>query len=256
MSIEIQAIADIPDIQAGDDLAQCIVDALSAAHLAVNNTDILVIAHKVVSKAEGQLVDLATIKPSKTAQELGQRTAKDPRKVEVILQESQRVLKVRNATENNEGLIITRHRLGFVSANSAIDESNVGDCGDVILLPMNPDHSARHLRERLFELTGHRPGIVISDTFGRPWRLGQVNVAIGLAGVPAITDLTQSEDAWGRPLSVTKPALADELAAASGLLMHKSAKTPVILFRGVHWQASRHSNIDELIRPPQEDLFL
>ena len=254
MSINMHAIADIPDIKPGDDLAQCIVDGMAAAKLIIDSTDIVVIAHKVVSKAEGHIIDLAAITPSDEARQLGQRTAKDPRKVEVILQQSQSVLKVRDATDNNEGLIITRHRLGFVSANAGIDESNVGEEGDVILLPVDPDSSARKLRTRLGELTGQHPGIVISDTFGRPWRLGQVNVAIGLAGVPAITDLTSSQDAWGRTLTVTKPALADELAAASGLLMHKSAKTPVILFRGVKWQPS-NASIHDLIRPPQEDLF-
>ena len=247
-------IEGIPDIASGDDLGKCIVDRLSRSQQTLHDSDILVLAHKVVSKAEGQIVSLKNISPSSAAKALAQRTQKDPRKVEVILQESQNVLKVRDAMAGREGLIITRHRLGFVSANAAIDESNVGEEGDVILLPIDPDSSARKLRTRLGELTGQHPGIVISDTFGRPWRLGQVNVAIGLAGVPAITDLTSSQDAWGRTLTVTKPALADELAAASGLLMHKSAKTPVILFRGVKWQPS-NASIHDLIRPPQEDLF-
>jgi coenzyme F420-0:L-glutamate ligase / coenzyme F420-1:gamma-L-glutamate ligase len=254
MSISIHTITGIPDIHPGDDLAHCIVAGLSATGLSLKNQDILVIAQKIVSKAEGRLVRLADITPSETARQLAERTGKDPRKVEVILQESQQVLKVRNATEQSEGLIITRHRLGFVSANAAIDESNVGGKGDVLLLPVDPDKSARDLRQKIFELTGQRPGIVISDTFGRPWRLGQVNVAIGLAGVPALTDLTETPDAWGRTLKVTKPAIADELAAASGLLMAKQAKTPVILFRGVDWQPG-NTSIDDLIRSPQEDLF-
>ena len=135
-----------------------------------------------------------------------------------------------------------------------LDESNVGETGDLILLPIDPDLSARTLRHRLYELTGQRPGIVISDTFGRPWRLGQVNVAIGLAGVPALSDLSDSQDAWGRSLQVTQPAIADELAAASGLLMAKSAKTPVILFRGMAWE-SGNASIEDMIRAPQEDLF-
>ncbi|MDC0004711.1 coenzyme F420-0:L-glutamate ligase [Porticoccaceae bacterium] len=254
MSIELHAVADIPDIKPGDELAKYIVDGLCAADLVINSTDILVIAHKIISKAEGQMINLAEIRPSETARQLGEKTAKDPRKVEVILRESQKVLKIREATDHNEGLIITRHRLGFVSANAAIDESNVGESGDVILLPVDPDHSARQLREKLFQLTGQAPGIVISDTFGRPWRLGQVNVAIGLAGVPALTDLTETCDAWGRKLTVTKPAIADELAAASGLLMAKSTKTPVIVFRGVDWSPS-DTCIQDLLRPTQEDLF-
>lgn len=254
MSVQMHALAGIPDITPGDDLAGYIHSALGRAGLALQNSDILVIAHKVVSKAEGQVVRLADVTPSQAALQLAGQTAKDPRKVQVILQESQAVLKVRSASPAREGVIITRHRLGFVSANAAVDESNVGVSDSLILLPHEPDASARALRERLHVLTGCRPGIVISDTFGRPWRLGQVNVAIGVAGVAALTDLTHTHDAWGRPLKVTQPAFADELAGASGLLMVKSAKTPVILFQGLDW-AQRHSRISELIRPPQEDLF-
>ena len=255
MSIEIHALAGIPDIKPGDDLARCIVDALASSDFELADQDILVVAQKIISKAEGQIVYLADISPTEEAKALAQRTGKDPRKVEVILRESQSVLKVRDVTDQTEGLIITRHRLGYVSANAAIDESNLGGIGDLLLLPVDPDKSARELRKTLMLLTGHAPGIVISDTFGRPWRLGQVNVAIGLAGVPALTDLIDTQDAWGKSLTVTQPAIADELAAASGLLMAKEAKTPVILFRGVDWQPGS-TCIDDLMRPPQEDLFL
>ena len=254
MRIEMKAITSIPDIRPDDDLAKSIVDGLRSIKHAPDSSDILVVAQKVVSKAEGQIINLADVIPTQAAQKLAERTGKDPRKIETILQESQCVLKVREATENDEGVIITRHRLGYVCANAGIDESNLGDTGDLILLPANPDQSAQRLRERIHALTGQNPGIVISDTFGRPWRLGQVNVAIGLAGVPALIDQTNTADAWGRTLSVTKPAIADELAAASGLLMAKQAKTPVIVFSGVDWQPC-DAHIGDLIRPTQEDLF-
>lgn len=254
MRIEMKAVTDIPDIRSGDDLAHDIVKGLRSIKHALDSHDILVIAQKVVSKAEGQIINLADVTPTQTARKLAERTGKDPCKVEAILQESQCVLKVRDATASSEGVIITRHCLGYVCANAGIDESNLGDTGDLILLPANPDQSAQRLREQIRTLTGQEPGIVISDTFGRPWRLGQVNVAIGLAGVPALIDQTSTADAWGRTLSVTKPAIADELAAASGLLMAKQAKTPVIVFSGVDWQPC-DAHIGDLIRPTQEDLF-
>ena len=255
MSIEVHALTGIPDISAGDDLAGYIFKRLMAMDFVITSQDILVIAQKVISKSEGKTITLTDITASKEARVLAKRTRKDPRKVELILQESQKILRVRDATDLSEGLIIPRHQLGYVSANAGIDESNIGESGDLILLPANPDKSAQKIQQRLFELTGCMPGIVVSDTFGRPWRLGQVNVAIGLAGVPAINDLTNTPDAWGRVLSLTKPAIADELAAASGLLMAKKAKNPVILFRGVDWLSS-DSSINDLIRPTQEDLFL
>ena len=252
--IELHAMAGIADICSGDDLGREIANALTACGRHLDDSDILVVAHKIISKAEGRVVQLAAVTPSERALELAKRTGKDSRKVELVLRESKNIVRVRDADEHGEGVIIARHRLGFVSANASIDESNVGESGTIILLPENPDASAMYLQQRLHELTGARPGIVISDTFGRPWRLGQVNIAIGLAGVPALTDLTKTCDAWGQALKVTKPALADELAAASGLLMAKQDKTPVILFRGVHWQRE-HSSIEHLLRSPQEDLF-
>ncbi|MDN3557163.1 coenzyme F420-0:L-glutamate ligase [Halomonas maura] len=252
--IAMQTVAGIPDIVPGDDLAQILVETLSRRGQPLRDGDILVIAHKVVSKAEGRVVALADITPSQEARELAAQVNKDPRKVEAILGESRRVVRAVKRPQQTEGTLIAEHRLGFICANAAVDESNVGAEDTIILLPEDPDRSARRLCERLEAAFGVRLGIVITDTFGRPWRMGLVNVAIGLARVPSQVDLVGERDAFGRVLSVTMPALADELAAASGLLMGKSDKTPVVLFRGIDWQSS-NSSARDLIRPPQEDLF-
>lgn len=252
--VSLQALSGIPDIHPGDDLAEILIETLNRQDTPPQDGDILVIAHKVVSKAEGQIIALADITPSAEALELAEKIHKDPRKVEVILHESTRVVRAMKRPDQQEGTLIAEHRLGFICANAAVDESNVGLEETVILLPRDPDISARQLCSRLQTAFGVRLGIVITDTFGRPWRLGLVNVAIGLSQVPARVDLIGERDAFGRELSVTMPALADELAAASGLVMGKSDKTPVVLFRGVDWQPCA-SSAGELIRPQQEDMF-
>lgn len=252
--VNLQALPGIPDIHPGDDLAAALIGALRRQDISPADGDILVIAHKVISKAEGQVVALADITPSAEARELAEQVSKDPRKVEAILRESTRVVRAVKRPEQDEGTLIAEHRLGFICANAAVDESNVGAEETVILLPRDPDASARRLCERLEAAFGVRLGIVVTDTFGRPWRMGLVNVAIGLARVPARIDLVGERDAFGRELSVTMPALADELAAASGLVMGKSGKTPAVLFRGIDWQPC-DSSANELIRPQQEDLF-
>ncbi|MFB9887395.1 coenzyme F420-0:L-glutamate ligase [Balneatrix alpica] len=253
-SVSIIAVPGLPDIQAGDDLASLILAALDRNGLQLQQGDILVVAHKVVSKAEGCRYRLADIEPSAEAVQLAGQVAKDPRKVEVILRESKRVLRAMKRPQQAEGVLIAEHRLGFVCANAAVDESNVGGEGEVLTLPADPDASAQALCQRLEQASGCQLGIVISDTFGRPWRLGLVNVAIGLARVPATVSWVGECDAFGRPLAVTIPALADELAAASGLLMGKDARLPVILFRGLNWQP-QSSSAQQLVRPPEEDLF-
>jgi coenzyme F420-0:L-glutamate ligase/coenzyme F420-1:gamma-L-glutamate ligase len=253
-SVQMLAVTGIPDIKPGDDLATEILTAMAKNCLNLENGDILIIAHKVVSKAEGQIVDLRTVEPSLEALELGEKLNKNPAKVETVLRESIRVVKAHKRDDQNEGLIIAQHRLGFICANAAVDESNVDQPDHVILLPKDPDHSARQICAALEEATDKQIGVVITDTFGRPWRMGLVNVAIGLAKVPSKVDLAGETDAYGRELKVTVPALADELAAASGLLMSKEGKKPVILFRGVSWEPT-HSSALDLIRPSNEDLF-
>lgn len=253
-SVQMLAVTGIPDIKPGDDLATEILSAMDKNGLDLEDGDILIIAHKVVSKAEGQIVDLKTVEPSLEALELGAKLNKNPAKVETVLRESIRVVKAHKREDQNEGLIIAQHRLGFICANAAVDESNVDQPDHVILLPKDPDNSARQICAALEEATNKKIGIVITDTFGRPWRMGLVNVAIGLAKVPSKVDLAGETDAYGRELKVTVPALADELAAASGLLMSKEGKKPVILFRGVSWEPTASSALD-LIRPSNEDLF-
>ncbi|MCJ8297486.1 MAG: coenzyme F420-0:L-glutamate ligase [Pseudomonadales bacterium] len=252
--VGMMAVTGIPDIVPGDDLALEIQRAMQALELQFEDGDILVIAHKVVSKAEGQIVDLSKVVPSAKALELAEQLNKNPAKVEVVLSESKRIVRASKRPEQEEGLIIAEHRLGFICANAAVDESNVDSPNHVILLPLDPDASARQICSQLERASGKRLGVVITDTFGRPWRMGLVNVAIGLANVPSQVDMAGERDAYGRELKVTVPALADELAAASGLLMSKEGKRPVLIFRGVDWSPT-NSSARDLIRPAREDLF-
>lgn len=252
MGLELRPVPGIPDIKPGDDLVQTIGDAV--ADMGLQDGDILTSAHKIFSKAEGQVVALASVEPSAEALRYAEELNKDARKVEVILSESARVVKAFKHPHQNEGVMICEHRLGFISANAAVDESNTGADETVILLPKDPDASARRLREGLEKRFGVRLGVVITDTFGRPWRLGQVNVAIGLAGVPATVHEGGELDAYGRELAVTEPAFADELATASGLVVGKAAQTPVVRFRGLKWEASNDKAAD-ILRPSRENVF-
>jgi len=252
--VRIQVIPGLPDIQPGDDLVELLLASMDQHQISLDDGDILVIAHKVVSKSEGRIVRLEDVKPSAQALELANTLNKDPRKIEVILGESKRVVRAVKRPGQEEGTLIAEHRLGFICANAAVDESNAGTPGSVILLPEDPDQSAWNLCLALEKATGRKLGVVITDTFGRPWRMGLVNVAIGLAKVPSKIDMAGENDAYGRELSVTVPALADELAAASGLLMSKEGKTPALIFKGVGWTPGNSSALD-LIRPQQEDLF-
>ncbi|WP_286238061.1 coenzyme F420-0:L-glutamate ligase [Neptuniibacter halophilus] len=252
--VVIKVLEGIPDIKPGDPLAQIILQSLDQNRVSLDDGDIIVIAHKVVSKAEGRIVDLADVTPSAEAGKLAAELHKDPRKVEVVLSESNRLVRTSKRPEQAEGTIIAEHRLGFICANAAVDESNVDAAGKVILLPEDPDRSARQICAELEQASTKRLGVIITDTFGRPWRMGLVNVAVGLAHVPSKIDLAGETDAYGRPLMVTVPALADEIAAASGLLMSKEGKKPVLIFKGVDWQKS-DSSARDLVRPQHEDLF-
>lgn len=252
--VSIHALDGIPDIKPGDDLSGIILGAIEKSQYPLDDGDILVIAHKVVSKQEGQIIDLNDVTPTDEALKLGSELNKDPRKVQVVLSESKRLVRTSKRPDQNEGTIIAEHRLGFICANAAVDESNVDAVGKVIILPHDPDLSARNICSSIELATGKALGVIITDTFGRPWRMGLVNVAVGLANVPAKVDMAGDMDAYGRVLSVTVPALADEIAAASGLLMSKNGKRPVLIFKGVDWQKS-DSSARDLIRPQQEDLF-
>lgn len=247
-------VAGLPDFQPGDDAADAIISAVEVMGTELKDGDILVVAHKMISKCEGAVVNLADVVASQDAIVLAKEVNKDPRKVEVILSQSKRIVRSMKRPDQQEGVLIAEHKLGFICANAAVDESNSDQVDQLITLPENPDKSAQLLCSRLEERFNCRLGVVMSDTFGRPWRLGQTNVAIGLANVPAITHMLGDQDAYGHELKVTAPAFADELAGASGLLMSKSGKCPVIVFRGLEWQ-SENSQASDLIRAANENLF-
>jgi coenzyme F420-0:L-glutamate ligase / coenzyme F420-1:gamma-L-glutamate ligase len=240
--VELIGVEGLPEVRPGDDLG-----LLIAEHTNLQNGDVVVVAQKVVSKSEGRLVTLASVTASDEAQRIAPRliAAPDPRMVQVILDESVRVLR-------SERVLITETHHGFVSANSGVDHSNVG-AGVLALLPVDPDASAQRIRERLVERTGAQVGVVVSDTFGRPWRLGIVNVALGVAGLPALIDLRGTTDDAGEPLHATVLAVADEIAASAGLVMGKTGRTPAVIVRGLALDGSGSGR--DLIRPADEDLF-
>lgn len=257
-SMQLFALPGLPEICAGDDVGSLIAQAMKACGECLLSGDIVVVAQKIVSKAEGRTRVLSDITPTPGALDIAARSGKDARKVQAILDESSDIMRV--AAFPPDGLVIARHRDGWVCANAAIDESNVGADGVLLLLPENPDASAARIAQVLAAaLLGdaERPvGVVITDTFGRAWRRGQVNIAIGAAHVPAVVSLVGRRDAFGRVLQVSEPAFADEVAAAAGLLMGKDSATPVIIVRGLEWEMDAQASAKQLVRPVKEDLFL
>ena len=253
-SISISPIYGVPDINAGDNLAIIIGDCLERAFNKLIDGDIICIAHKIFSKAEGNTYHLKDILPSEEAISFAKKLNKDPRKVEVILSQSKRVIRAFKREDQNEGVMICEHHLGFISANAAVDESNVRGNEKVITLPEDPDLSSYNLQAELQKRFQGRLGVVMTGQFGRPWRLGQVNVAVGLAGVPATKKEQGNLDAWGKELFVTEPAFADEISAASGLVIKKASKTPIVLFRGLEW-THHDSRGSDLLRKKEEDMF-
>jgi len=245
--VQIIGVADMPEVHPGDDLAALILEAVRAQGLDIEDGDVLVVTQKIVSKAEGRLVHLRTVEPSPQALELAVRTGKDPRLLEVILRESRRIVR------QERGVIICETKHGFVCANAGVDTSNVGG-GVVSLLPENPDQSAERIRAAIQEKKGISIAVVISDTFGRPWREGHTNVAIGLAGMSAMKDYVGQTDPHGYVLRVSTMAVADELAAAAELVMEKLSRVPVAIVRGFDYQRAEGS-AQELIRPRERDLF-
>jgi coenzyme F420-0:L-glutamate ligase/coenzyme F420-1:gamma-L-glutamate ligase len=240
----------IPLIREGDDLAEIISAALSEADIVPVDGDVLVIAQKIVSKAEGRRATLSAFTPSAEAQRLAGIVKKDPRQVEAILSESSEVIRA------SEGVLIVAHRLGFVMANAGIDQSNVGDDPEgILMLPRDPDASSARLKAELDARHQVDVAVIINDSFGRPWRNGAVGVAIGAAGMPALQSLVGEPDLHGRALRITEIALADELAAAASLVMGQSAEgLPVVHVRGFSATGQR-SNAVALIRPKERDLF-
>jgi coenzyme F420-0:L-glutamate ligase/coenzyme F420-1:gamma-L-glutamate ligase len=252
LTLTLISLPRIPLIKPGDDLVRVILTSLERTGLTFQDGDILVIAQKIVSKSEGRLVDLKTVTPSTQAVELAERSEKDPRIVELILRESKSVLRSR------PGTIIVEHHLGFVCANAGIDQSNVNQENDgdwVLLLPLNPDETAANIRRRLEKISDARLGVLIIDSHGRAWRLGTAGVAIGLSGLPGLVDLRGEKDLFGYQLRISEVGAADELASAASLLMGQAAESkPVILVRGFPYPL-REGNLNELIRPKEQDLF-
>lgn len=247
-------LSNIPLIRQGDDLADIIVGSLRTDVIQLQDNDILVLAQKIVSKAEGRMVNLETVSPSERALALAESTEKDPRVVELILKESNEVLRTR------PGAIIVEHRLGFVCANAGIDQSNVhGEDGHpddwVLLLPDSPDRSAEQIRQKIEAVTRARIGVLIIDSHGRAWREGTVGAAIGISGLPGLLDLRGKPDLFDFRLRITQVGVADELAAAASLMMGQAAEgTPVVHARGFPYPL-REGNLSELLRPKDQDLF-
>lgn len=249
--ISLTALDGIPEISPGDDLAALVAAALGAAGIGLTDDDVLVVTQKVVSKAEGRVVALASVTPREEARTWAAQWGKDPRQVELVLQESSEVLRMAPG-----GLIISRTPHGFVCANAGVDLSNVGRGETATLLPVDPDASARHLRDALRALTGAAPAIIISDSFGRPWRNGIVNVAIGAAGMEALVDLRGTPDADGRVMHATVIAAADQLASAADLAGGKVAQRPVVLVRGFDYvSVEPGSGAAALVMERELDLF-
>ena len=264
MPLTITPLLNIPLIRRDDDLANILVEGLNASNIKLEDDDLLVLAQKIVSKAEGRMVNLATVTPGERAINLATESGKDPRIIELMLRESNEILRVR------AGTIIVEHRLGFVCANAGIDHSNVGSPfpneempkvkvdahGDwVLLLPRDPDASCRVIREKIKSKTGKRIGVMIIDSHGRAWRVGTVGVCIGLSGIPAVVDELGWKDLFDYTLRVTLVGVADELAAAASLMMGQAAEgTPAVHVRGFPYPL-REGSLKELLRPKDQDLF-
>ena len=254
MTLTFTPLPQMPLICLGDNLADMLLASLQIARITLDDGDILVVSQKIVSKAEGRLVNLATVTPSKEAIELAKRSEKDPRLVELILRESKEVLRVR------PGTIIVEHRLGFICASAGIDHSNVrGEDGNpedwVLLLPEDPDRSALEIRRKIKVATGNRIGVMIIDSHGRAWRLGTIGTAIGISGLPGVVDKRGWQDLFGYRLKITIVAAADELAAAASLVMGEAAEgIPAVHVHGFPYPL-RESSLNELIRSKENDLF-
>jgi coenzyme F420-0:L-glutamate ligase/coenzyme F420-1:gamma-L-glutamate ligase len=251
-AVEILAVPGIPLVRKDDDLVALIGEGLSRGGIVPRGGDVFVLTQKIVSKAEGRMIDLATVEPSTDAIELAGKVQKDPRLVELILSESVRVVRAR------PGVLIVEHRLGFVMANAGIDQSNVASPDEpqhALLLPVDPDGTAATLRTRLSQRFGMPVAVIISDSFGRAWRRGTCGVAIGAAGLPSLMDLRGSPDLFGRELQVSITGHADEIAAAASLVMGQGAEgQPVVVVRGLAWRGPDNA-ASKLVRPADEDLF-
>ncbi len=247
--LRIFPVRGIGEIQPGDDLAGLMLEALASHGHALNNKDIVVITQKIISKAEGRLVDPSSVEPSHMAHMIAAQGAKSASHYEVVLREARRIVRM------DRGVLITETHHGFICANSGVDESNIAGGQAVSLLPVDPDASAAQIRQAIQQRSGLDVAIIISDTFGRPWREGQVNFAIGVAGITPLTNYAGQLDTHGYELRVSNIAIADELAAAAELVMGKIDAVPIAIIRGYDYAQHEHASARELIRAPEKDLF-
>ena len=246
-SLQIIPIRGIKEIELGEDVGGAIVEACKKSNQQIKKDDIIVVTHKIISKAEGQIILISEVTPSEFSKKSGKLVGKDPRQVEVILSESRRLVKM------VKGLIISETQHGFVCANAGVDQSNV-ELGKLVLLPKRPDESAKKIQERILKETKNDVAVIISDTFGRPWREGQVDVAIGLAGIDPFVDYRGKTDQYGYNLKATVICVADELASAAELCMNKLDRVPAVIIRGYKFRKAEISS-RALARKPARDLF-
>lgn len=251
MKIEVFGVTGLPIVKRGDDLAELIWQAAKKQGTKIQEDDIIVITHVIVSRSEGNVVNLNSIRPSQFAKSVAKRINKDPKLVEVIFQESEGIVRMR------DGKLITETKQGWICANSGIDRSNVHVKDNIALLPENADQSAQRIRRRIKELTDRDVAVIISDTHGRPLRRGEINIAIGIAGIEPLRDRRGEEDLFGYTLKVKRTAIADELSSAAELVIGQANEgIPVAIIRGYSYAKSEDAKATELIRPHEKDLFI
>ena len=249
-SVKIIAVENLPLIKRGDDLAYLICNASEAQNTPIQEKDVLVITHVAVSKAEGRVVNLDEVSVSEQAREVARETDKDPALVEVILRETKEIVRMRPNS------LITETKSGIVCANAGVDRSNIEGERNIVLLPKDANMSAQKIREKIMELTGYDIAVIVSDTHGRPFRMGEINVAIGVAGIKPIRDRRGEKDLFGYVLKIKQTAVADELASAAELVIGQADEgIPVAIIRGYKYQATENASATELTRPREKDLF-
>ncbi len=245
------SINGIPEIKSGDNMPKIINKGLNINKIGLKNNDVLVLTQKIISKSENRIINLSSVQPGNKAVKLGKELNKDPKLIQLIIDESKSIIKI----DKNRGIIITETKLGHICANSGIDSSNIYGTNNVSLLPKDPDKSAKFIYESLKQIFNiEKLGIIISDTFGRPWRIGQTNISIGSYGINPLIDYRNSTDAFGEKLNTTKICIVDELSGGAEILMEKSLKIPAVLIRGVKFKFSDQGS-KEILRNKRLDLF-
>jgi coenzyme F420-0:L-glutamate ligase/coenzyme F420-1:gamma-L-glutamate ligase len=248
--VEVIAVENLPLIKKGDNLGQLIVQAAEKQNTPIQEKDVIVITHVVVSKAEGNVVNLDEVVPSPQAKEIALKTGKEPALVEVVLQETKEIIRL------NKNSIITETKSGIICANAGVDRSNVSGDRNVVPLPKNPDVSAQNIRQEIKRLTGANVAVIVSDTHGRPFRMGEINVAVGVAGIKPVRDRRGEKDLFGYVLRIKQTAIADELSSAAELVIGQANEgVPAAIIRGYNYQTAENASAGELTRPKEKDLF-